>query len=77
MRKLEATIRTARVLLDEMTRIYQEDEPVETDGMSALVTKMLGERHMLPVFHADTFEYDIVLAADLQESSHLKIVNKE
>lgn len=60
MKELEHTIATARVLLDECTRMYRNQSVFSPGDILPVVHAKLKLYQLGTRFHADTWEYDIV-----------------
>lgn len=61
-RRLERTLKTARALLDEATRIYRNESggAFDPDKIRVFVQEQLEPYGLTPCFDASTFEFDIV-----------------
>ena len=62
-REVEGTVHTARVLLDEVTRIYRADFGEGAEEIRLLAESLLAKQGLRPTYHPTTHEFDITRSA--------------
>lgn len=63
---LEGAMYSARVLLDELQRLYREGDPGDaTVPLQTAVTAILAPFDMTWRFHSDTFHHSIILRREV------------